>query len=111
MTSMIFNIKQGDLLPVIQATALQADGTPLNLTGATVVFRMRKHLATTWKVNSAGAVVTPASGIVSYTWIAGDTDTVGVYEAEFLATIGGKPQTLPTVGFMTVNVLDGGLPG
>lgn len=114
MNSTTFNIKQGDLLPAIRATCLQADGTPLNLTGATgVTFRMWRRGAAVLKVANATATVVDATGgVVEYPWAGTDTDTIGLFNAEFVATFAGpKKQSVPTEGFMLVSVNDGGLPG
>jgi hypothetical protein len=43
---------------------------------------------------------------VQYTWQNGDTDTVGVYDAEFEFTLTGGPATAPTHNYLTVVVQD-----
>ncbi len=100
--SSIYTIKRGDLLPVPQATTLASDGAAINLTTATgVVFRYRLQGTTTWTTKTA-VIVTAASGIVRYDWVAPDTDiTPGLYEAEYVITWPvAKPQTVPNDGFV-----------
>lgn len=95
----MFYIKQNDTAPALQVTLTRPDGTAANVTGATVDFHMRLPGATTSKVDAAGELVTPASGIVKYVWAAGDTDTPGLYHAEFQITYAdGSIETFPNGG-------------
>jgi hypothetical protein len=43
---------------------------------------------------------------VEYRWQNGDTDTVGVYDAEFEFDLSGGPATAPTHNYLTVVVQD-----
>lgn len=84
-----FSIPQDTLLPILTATLTYDDGTPIDLTGATVKFQMRLPGSSTLKVDSAAVVVGAATlGQVSYTWVAADTDTPGLYVAWFSAVFG-----------------------
>jgi hypothetical protein len=96
-----FTIKANDRLPSIQAT-LSADLT----TATGVNFIMKSIQGNTIKVNAAATIVTPASGVVRYDWIAADTATPGSYQAEWQVTwTGGKKQTFPTLTYHSVDVL------
>jgi hypothetical protein len=96
-----FTIKANDRLPAIQAT-LSADLT----TATGVKFIMKTATGSTIKVNSTAIIVTPASGVVRYDWLAVDTDTPGKYLAEWEVTwTGGKKQTFPTLTFHAIDVL------
>ena len=100
-----FAIKQNDLLPVITDTLLYDDGDPIDLTAATVNFHMRVPGGSV-KVDAAATVVSGTAGTVSYTWAAGDTDTVGEFDAEWEATIGGKTLTRPGSGYRRIRIDD-----
>ena len=96
-----FTIKAHDRLPSIQAT-LSADLT----TATGVKFIMKSIQGNTVKVNATATVVTPASGVVRYDWIAADTDTPGSYQAEWQVTwSAGKTQTFPTLTYHSIDVL------
>lgn len=94
----------GDLLPIITATLLDRNGDPVDLTGASVTFRMRDHASGYTAVNDAVAMIDgdPTDGQVSYVWVAGDTDRHGEYLAEWIVTIDSKQQTVPNDGWVTV---------
>jgi hypothetical protein len=95
---MKFKMKRNDRKPSMGAILQLADGTPQDLTGASVKFFMRKAGTTgTPKVNgSAVVVVNAATGSVRYDWGATDCDTAGAYEAEFEATLAtGEKITFP----------------
>jgi hypothetical protein len=111
-----FVIKSGDTLPALSATLEDKSGA-VDLTGATVQFRLAATVATT---NSDGCVtyspstvqftksatVTDAPlGAVAYNWSTGDAATTGYFLGEFIATFAsGKKQTFPTTGFIPVVV-------
>jgi len=105
-----FVLKKGDLLPVIIRTLKDAAGAAVDLTGTTCKFIMRRVGASAPKVNTA-AVVDPDQvnnkGKVSYTWVGTDTDTAGVYEAEWQVTFsGGKAETFPNDGYLVIRITD-----
>ena len=70
---------------------------PLDITGATVRFKMRAVNGTVLKIDGVGAIVSvtlPAR--VSYTPTALDTDTSGMFIAEWELTLaGGEVETFP----------------
>lgn len=99
-----FYIKKGDRLPKLRATLLDGNGAAVDLTAATVQFRMRPRGGGALKVNSPATVVTPLAGIVEYSWAAADVDTEGTFEAEFAVTLAGLVQTVPASGFVLVSI-------
>lgn len=120
MTEPNFKIKQGDLLPTLDLTLqqLNADGTlsAIDLTNASAaLFRMWRVDARsggTYKVNAAATFVDKPTGAVRYSWAGTDTDTVGLFYAEIVLTWSGpKPQTIPTDGYLIIQIGDAGLPG
>jgi len=101
-----FFIKKGDLLQEIQVDFQNSDGTPIDLTSASVKFSMVNCETDAVKVNAATAtIVTPTLGRVKYTWSGTDTDTAGQFRGEFEATIGGKKLTAPNNGHIPVRIL------
>jgi len=102
----IFFIKAGDTSPAIQGTLERPAGTPINLTGASVVFVMRKRGADVDTVNAAASLVTPASGVVKYEWQTGDTDDAGTYDAEWKVTFAdGTIERVPNTKAQSIKVV------
>jgi hypothetical protein len=105
-----FVLKKGDLLPIIIRTLKDAAGAAVDLTGTTCKFIMRRVGAATAKVNAAAVVdanQVANKGKVSYTWVAADVDTAGVYEAEWQVTFSGaKPETFPNDGYLVIKIAD-----
>jgi len=100
----VFLIKKGDTSPGVLYAITPTD---IILTGATVVFSMRKTLANTNKVDRASATVVTATGTptLGYDWQAGDTDTAGVFNAEFEVTYSdGTIETFPNDGYIVVRI-------
>lgn len=85
----------GDRNPSITET-ITVDGAPVDLTGASVAFKMRAiDVATPLKVSgSANIVGAPTNGNVRYDWLAGDLDTEGLYIVWWEVTISGKVQAV-----------------
>lgn len=100
-----FWMKQGDTGPVLRRQMVDADGEPVDLTGATdVEFHMRAEGGTVATINAA-ADPDPDQGTypgyIEYQWVDGDTDTAGVFEAEFQATLSdGTIVTFPNRGYL-----------
>lgn len=104
-----FNIKRGDRLPVLEATLLDGDGKPLNLsTASSVTLRLRERGSTT-NASIVGTCVVAGSsrGEVEYRWASGETDAVGTFAAELVVTWSdGRTQTVPSRGRLTVIISD-----
>jgi hypothetical protein len=102
-----FTIKQDARGPALQATLTTGAGTPQDLTGGTVTFYMERLVDGLIKINGgAVTVVSPTLGTVSYAWGATDTDTAGVYRAEFHVTgLSPTPVRFPSGSYITVVVL------
>lgn len=88
--------------------ALTLGGVPLDLTDCAVQFKARKLGETTLKVNATADIVgAPTLGIVEYVWLSGDTDTVGLFDAEWVVTTPSGVVSAPTSGFVRVCVSEG----
>ena len=96
-----FTINQDDLLPELQVTLKNADGTVEDPTGNTPTFFM-KSLDGLKTVTGVAAIVDGPNGIVKFTWSGTDTDTVGNYQAKFEITVGGAQRSFPAAGHISV---------
>lgn len=102
-----FYIKQNDTVPSLRAALENGSGDAVDLTGATCQFHLREIGSTTVTTDSAAQIVTEATGIVQYNWVAADTDTVGSYQAEFEVTYSdGTIETFPNNGYIRVEITD-----
>lgn len=102
---MIFTLKEFDRQPVLSAILQFADGSALNLTGATVYFVMRDRHGNVRAVGNA-TVTVPTAGKVEYQWQEGDTDVEGLYDAEFVVVYSnGLRQTVPSDSYLGIRVL------
>ena len=101
-----FEIKQGDRSPSLAATITDDLGA-VNLTTATsVAFHLVHDRSGVVYVDAAAAIVNAALGTVAYPWDEGDTDTPGLFRAEFEVLWGdGKKQTAPSGGPILVLVV------
>jgi hypothetical protein len=84
----------GNRNPSITETITTADGTPVDLSSATVTFKMRALNSSTLKVNTGASIVSAPAGTVRYDWAALDVDTAGQYLVWWTVTQGGKTQDL-----------------
>lgn len=103
---MNLTLKRNDLLPTLDVTLEAPAGTPVALTGATVKFIMRLPGAASAKIDSAATVLDADAGTVRYTWTGANTDTAGLYQAEFEVTFaGGAKRTFPENEYLYINIL------
>jgi hypothetical protein len=103
-----FNIKAGDVLPVLKASLKNTSGEPLDLSLASGVnLRVRQYVRSGSPVKwSKPCVITSAPlGVVEYHWASGDTTTAGTFEVEFVVTWqDGSVQTVPNNGNAIVQI-------
>jgi BppU N-terminal domain len=75
---------------------LTSNNLPVDLSGATVKFRMREEASTTLKTDTAAVIVNATAGQVRYDWVAQDVDTAGDYVAWWQVTFpSAKTQDTP----------------
>lgn len=81
------------------------DGSPLDITGATVTFSFRNTNGSFSKVNGAAEIVTPTAGAVKYAWVDGDTNEIGHYLGKWTVTFdGGKKLQVPSSGWIEFDI-------
>jgi 5-hydroxyisourate hydrolase-like protein (transthyretin family) len=98
-----FYIKQGDTSPSFEVTLLDADRVAVDLTGATVQFRMSTRAGVAPVIDELADIISAADGRVAYNWVAGDTDDAGTYLAEFVIT-DPYQETFPNTRYLTVEI-------
>lgn len=95
---MRFNVKTGDTKPLRAQLAYVDGGGPINLTGGTVVFHMVGITGGACTIDDA------VNGWVSYPWAAGETNTAGIFDADFNVTLAGKQSRVPSLGNATIHI-------
>lgn len=103
-----FYIKQHDLEPVLELQLLSGT-VPVDLTQAESAFFLMSSRKTGLKASGAMTITDqslPANvGVVRYAWQAGDTNTVGDFNAEVqVLWPADKPQTFPAHEYFTVSI-------
>ena len=101
-----FLIRRNDRLPALSATLTNSAGAAYNLTAATVRLNMREVGGSTNKINTASVtIVSATAGTISYSWGATDTNSTGIYYAEFEDTSSGAlERTFPNPDFVLIHV-------
>lgn len=104
-----FRIKKGDTRPVLEAILRGSDDDPRDLSNAAgIEFHMADSETGDIIVNSPATIVTASEGRVQYEWASGDTDSVGLYMAEFEVSYDdGSTETFPNYGTMEVRISEG----
>lgn len=103
-------IGAGDRLPVVTRT-VKVDGTPVDLTGGTVLFVVYDPSDMSTALSEAGTINSPATGgSVTYQWSAAAATavTAGSYLARFVVTLGSRVLSVPNDGYMSLLVSGGG---
>lgn len=91
-----FFIKQGNTAPEIEEYLRNADGTAIDLTGASVLEFHMRNAAGTVIVNAAATAVTPTKGRIKYSWVLADTSTAGTFYREWKVVLAsGRTVSIP----------------
>lgn len=109
-----FFVKQHDTSR-IQNQLKDDNGTPINVTGATVKFIAKAVGGGSPIIGSVGTgactLIVPATGIVQYKFLTADTAAIGPYNVEWQITFAdGTQQTVPNPDYDTLTItadLDG----
>lgn len=100
-----WTMKQHDLLPEMEATLTDDEGTHPDLTSTTVRFIMTDKASGVKKIDSPANIVDPTGGVVKYVWLLGDTDTVGTYNGEFEVEYPDtRLETFPNGVYLTLKI-------
>ena len=102
-----FTIKQGDRLPEIYATLADADGAPVDLTGASVRLHLASVSTGALTLDAAASVLNPpTAGGVRYSWQDADTAADDDLRGEFQVTFSdGRVETFPNDDYFSVSVV------
>lgn len=99
-------MKRGDVFPKIRATLKDSTGAAIALAGTTVTFRMRGVNAAAVKVEAAATIIDADAGRVEYAWTGTDTDTSGLFNAEWSISFSGSAETVPNNGYVQILIVD-----
>jgi hypothetical protein len=99
-------IKRGDTRNAIKAELKGASGAPVDLTGCSVKFHMAP-LRQPAIVNRAAHIEDAEAGEVWVVWVPGETDSTGIYRAEFEVMYqDGRRETFPNANYISILILD-----
>jgi hypothetical protein len=106
--ALAFTIRRNDHLPTLDVTLSSASGSAVNLsTASSVAFHMATEAGAATKVNAAASITDATNGVVSYSWVEGDTDTAGVYAGEFeVVWNDGRRETFPNTAFIDITITE-----
>lgn len=95
-------IKKNDTAYTFTDTLL-VDGSAYDLTGASILFLMRKGSET---FSDTAAAVSPTAGTVQYVLGAGFPTSVGKWRQEWQVTKAGKVLTFPSDSYNEISIIE-----
>jgi hypothetical protein len=100
-------VKQNDTRPTLSITLKEGSpATPINLTTATSVAFYMKTAAGSL-ITRAATITSASGGVVSVTFQAADTATIGTYNCELQITWNdGGIETVPNNGYFSLEIVD-----
>ena len=99
---MALTLKQGDTRHAIRATLRNINGREIDLSNATVRFKMARRYSVTVIDRLANV---EAGGTVNFVFNEGETDVPGNYVAEFFVTYAdGRVETFPHRGKLDITI-------
>jgi len=101
-------LKRGDTRNCIRAILKDADGTPVNIPECQEIRFLMAPLGRAAAINRPVYIPDKGSpGEVWHVWVPGDTDTAGIYQAEFrVEYMDGRKETFPNDGYISIQILD-----
>lgn len=99
--------KRHDTAPSPMAYLQTAEGLPVNLTGATILYTLRNAKTKQFKIlRRAGTVLDAAKGLVQCDLQPNDTAELGIFEEEWEVTYtNGKKQSFPLMDVQQVVIV------
>lgn len=101
-----FYIKRGATLPKLKVTMADSAGAAVDLSLASVSFRLRPVDASSPTLSRSATVVSAATGVAEYAWQVGDTATAGSYVGEFVVSANGATQVVPSARLLRIEIVD-----
>ncbi len=99
------HMKTGDTGPPIESTLLDSVKAPVNLAGASALFKMKRDADGELVVNGTATITDAANGVLEYPWVPSDTAIAGKFKAEWEVTFAsGQVQTFPRPGYIIVSI-------
>tara|TARA_R100001443_G_scaffold102621_1_gene110848 strand:+ start:140 stop:484 length:345 start_codon:yes stop_codon:yes gene_type:complete len=103
-------MKRNDTRPFLDVILQDVDGNALDLSATVsgVTFTMKDLDSDSTKVQAQACTVIPeTTGMVRYSWSAGDTNTAGTFVGEFQIQYNdGTQLTIPTSSVLSIVVLE-----
>lgn len=99
-------MKKGDRLPSITYVLVGPEGIVDLSSASGVVFKFELADGSGSPISGSCVVEDEGGGRVRYDWGASDTAAAGAYNAEFVATFGGKEMTFPSNKFLKLTVYE-----
>lgn len=103
-----FTMKQNDTGPPFEIVVMTGLREVVDLTGVTAPeFHMRRRRTKELVVDATAEISNAIGGLLAYNWAAGDTDTPGLYEAEFQITLpnGEGTISIPNDGHYLIEIV------
>jgi BppU N-terminal domain len=102
-----FYLKKDTTLAPLDVRLLSATGARIDVSLATVRFRMRKKGGATNVIDRAATILDAVQGLVRYQWQTSDAALIGDYEAEFEVTYPDTNNRIfPSPGFISIRITD-----
>lgn len=91
------NAVQTALRPSQIVTWTRDDGTPENLTGATLTGKIRDYAGVVRDITGTLTLTTPATGVFTWAYSAVDVAEAGQFLVQFTASFGSSPTPAKTI--------------